>query len=177
MPGLLDLPNVLGLDGEIGTLAAAMQDGTREWRKELGVVGRDALRFRSQIDNRSIGAVLLHLADCEDYWIQVIAGGRPEDPGKRAKFLSAETNQYGGVWPDAPKLSLAEYYAMMDEVRAETLALLPQLGPADTVIRRPGGTREYTLRWILVHLIQHEPYHAGQCVLLKSEYLKSRSSG
>jgi uncharacterized damage-inducible protein DinB len=169
-----DLPIMAGLEGELATLAAALQDGTREWRKELGVVGRDALRYRSRDDGRSIGALLLHLADCEDYWIQEVAGGRKPDLERRAKFLSEETNQYGGVWPDAPKLSLTEYYAMMDEVRAETLALLPTLGPPDRVVVRPGGTKEFTLRWILVHLIQHEPYHAGQCVLLKDQYLRSR---
>jgi uncharacterized damage-inducible protein DinB len=155
-------------------LVSALQDGTREWRKELGVVGKEALRYRSNVDGRSIGALLLHLADCEDYWIQVVAAGQPSMPEKRAKYLSEETNQYGGVWPDAPALSLAEYYAMMDEVRAETLATLATLGPADRIIRRTGGSREYTLRWILVHLIQHEPYHAGQCVLLKQEFLRSR---
>jgi uncharacterized damage-inducible protein DinB len=174
LPDLLDLPKVAGLECEIATLASTMQDVTREWRQELGVVGRDALRYRSREDGRSIGALLLHLADCEDYWIQEVAGGRKPDPERRAKFLSKETNQYAGDWPDAPKLPLKAYYAMMDEVRAETLALLTKLGPADLVVRRPGGGREFTLRWILVHLIQHEPYHAGQCVLLKDQYLRSR---
>jgi uncharacterized damage-inducible protein DinB len=171
MGDVRELPAIEGLSGEMELLARILQDGTREWRQELGVVGRDALQWQENGDGRSIGVLLLHLADSEDWWIQEVAAGRPPSLENRKRFLSQETDQYGGRWPKAPRFSLQEYYAILDEVRAQTLSTLRELGSPDHVARRPGGTREYTLRWIITHLVQHEPYHAGQMVMLKQQYL------
>jgi uncharacterized damage-inducible protein DinB len=171
-----ELPDVDGFTGELELLARILQDGTREWRKELGVVGRDALRWQAREDGPSIGAIMYHLADCEDYWFRVVAAGQPDSAEIRARYLSQETDQYGGNWPKPPRKSLQEYYDMLDEVRAQTLSLLRELGSADHVGRRPGGKREYTLRWIITHMAQHEPYHAGQCVILKDQFRRRGSA-
>lgn len=170
MPDVRELPAVEGLSGELELLARILQDGTREWREELGVVDRDALRFQENGNGRSIGVLLLHLADAEDWWIREVAAGQPPSEENRRRFLSQETDQYGGHWPEPPQLSLKDYYGILDEVRAQTLSLLRDLGSPDHVARRPGTERRYTLRWIITHLAQHEPYHAGQMVMLKQQY-------
>ena len=168
------LPMVEGLCGELELLARVLQDGTREWRKELGVVGRDALRYQENGDGRSIGLLLLHLADSEDWWIREVAAGKGPSPETRKRFLSEETNQYGGVWPSPPSYSLKEYYAMQDEIRSQTLSILREIGSADHLGAVPGGKRQFTQRWIVTHIIQHEPYHAGQMVMLKQQFLKQK---
>jgi uncharacterized damage-inducible protein DinB len=177
MGDVRDLPAVEGLSGELELLARVLQDGTREWRAELGEVSPEAVRYQENGNGRSIGVLLLHLADSEDWWIREVAAGRPPSEENRKRFLSQETDQYGERWPPAPNLSLQEYYDILDEVRAQTLTILRELASPDHIGRRPGTDWTYTLRWIIVHLAQHEPYHAGQMVVLNQAHRKRGLAG
>jgi uncharacterized damage-inducible protein DinB len=169
-----DLPRVDGLTGELALLAGILQDGTEKWRQELGVVGRDGMRYQENGDGRSICVLMLHIADCEDWWIREVAAGRPPSPENRKRFLSQETDQYGGCWPKPPRYSQQECYAILDEVRAQTLSIIRELGDPDLIGTRPGTSRQYTLRWIIMLQAHHEPYHAGQMVMLKQQWLARR---
>lgn len=72
---LFDVVPFEGYDPLIGYLLAAMQRNTQNYRDNLGRVGVDALRWSPFDDGHNIGAVLLHIADVEAYWIEQVGAG------------------------------------------------------------------------------------------------------
>ena len=139
-------------------------------RAELRGVSDEELRWQATKGGHSIGMILLHIADVEYWWVQVVALGWPQDQALHDKLLSRETNQYAGAWPKPPVRRKAWFLKQCDEVRAVTKRELVGLDASKHKGRI--GEREYSLRWILHHLIEHEAYHLGQAVLLRELYKK-----
>lgn len=156
----------------LGLLAAQYQDATRDWRAELGEPSRKALVWQPHEHGHSIGAVLLHMADSEAFWMMQATGGRR--PRGEAKLLMAsEIRLYGRKWPVPPDEPIAWYYGIMDRIRARTLEALKTMDDPDRVIQKPAWGVEISLRWIVGHIILHEAYHGGQAVLLHEQNLRS----
>jgi uncharacterized damage-inducible protein DinB len=149
---------------EYGTLLATLQDGTREWREELGDPDPKLIAWQAVPNGHSIGGVLLHIAEVEAYWIEEVGLGRTISPEELKLHMSAEIEQYAGCWPTPPAQPISYYYDILDKVRVRTLESVKAFGPVDDVKATKWGTM--TLRWILAHVIEHESYHAGQAVLL-----------
>ena len=66
----------------------------------------------------------------------------------------------------SPKRPLSWYMEQHRNIRARTYELMRNLSDLSHVGRY--GKREFTLRWLLNHVISHEAYHGGQAVLLAS---------
>jgi len=157
--------DVSPLDGhspEIGLLLSALDDSTREWRENLEEPTVEAITWRAGEDMYSIGILILHLIDAEDYWFRVIAGGLERDPAETALFMSQELDQYGGRWPIAPAQPISWYYEMQDRFRARAIEAIKGLDPAKQFTRPSGNT--FTLRWIVAHVLEHDSYTGGQAV-------------
>jgi uncharacterized damage-inducible protein DinB len=159
-----DLAPLLGYPEEYGTLLATLQDGTREWREELGEPDPKLIIWQAVPKGHSIGGVLLHIAEVEAYWVEEVGLGRTIDPEELKLHMSAEIDQHEGSWPIPPNEPIAYYYDILDKVRARTLESVKAFGPVDEVKTTRWGTM--TLRWILAHVVEHESYHAGQAVVL-----------
>lgn len=69
-----------------------------------------------------------------------------------------------------PKKPLSWYLEQHRAIRERTHEIVRNL----TTLEHVGvyGKREFTLRWLLHHIISHEAYHGGQAVLLASLYKK-----
>ncbi|MGV3616058.1 MAG: DinB family protein [Fimbriimonas sp.] len=160
-----DIAPLAGYSPAIGLLAAALQDGTQEWLRQLGEVDEDALTWQPFEGGHSIGALILHIADVEAWWIETVLAGRELSEAEVRRHLSEETDQYAVRWPVPPRMPLTEYLAILSSVRTRTLETLKAVGdPAET---RARGQSEFTLRWIVNHVVQHESYHGGQAVLIQ----------
>ena len=153
-----------------------LQDGTREWREELGKVPRAAMTWRPYKDGYSIGALILHIVDVEAYWIEVFAAGKKLSEDEEKELMSNETDQYRGKWPIPHDWPLSKYFALQDRVRERSIKTIRKLKP-DLVLKRSSGGQKYevTLNWILHHVVTHEAYHGGQAVLLKALRAKTAS--
>lgn len=170
-----DVEPAVGGDAQIGLLKATWQDSTREWRKNLGDVEEAAIVWQPYSDAHSIGAVLLHMIACENYWIVKDILQQEVDPDDPAIRFDREVDQYSGTWPAPPAQPLSWYYAMQDANRAEVFALIDGVGDPALVRVRP-DRYEFTLRWVMAHLIEHDSYHGGQLVLLKELWLHRKNS-
>ncbi len=164
----MDSAPIVNLDPQVGLLMAVLEDGTREWREEIGQISDDAVVWQPFERGHSIGALILHIADVERFWIEQVAGGRQPTPEELAELLSNETDQDAVHWPTPPKLPLSWYFRKHDTVRQRTLKLAETLTEPERVHSFKYGQR--TLRWILGHVVQHESYHGGQAVLLSLMY-------
>ncbi|OGF56917.1 MAG: hypothetical protein A2Z21_07395 [Candidatus Fraserbacteria bacterium RBG_16_55_9] len=175
----LDVKPAKGTDPQLGMLTAMLEDGTREWREELGEVPDDAVVWQPFPNGHSIGAILLHIADVEVHWIETVAAGKPRSPEELKLFLSDETDQEAVQWPKPPARPLLYYFELHNGVRQRTLKTLKQFNNPEQISarqRRDGSSWEFTLRWILHHVITHEAYHGGQAVLLSLEYSRRKST-
>jgi uncharacterized damage-inducible protein DinB len=163
-----DVPPVEGLDREVGLLLAMLDDGTREWRGELGDVPDEAVVWQPFRNGHSIGAVILHIAAVEVYWLHHVAGGREQSPEEEERLMGDAVDQYAVRWPAPPACPLAWYFEQHDAVRARTRAIISEINDLERITEDAGhsGKREFTLRWLLHHVITHEAYHGGQAVLL-----------
>ena len=171
-PEVVDVTPVAGMNLQTGLLLAQLDTGTQEWREELGEISDATVVWQPVPNGHSIGAILLHIADVEAYWLHEVAAGQTRSPEELSRLLSKETQQYAMQWPTPPAQPLAWYYAQHDAIRARTHQLLPQLDDPERVGTRRG--QGFTLRWLLHHVLTHEAYHSGQAVLLSVMHKSGR---
>lgn len=167
MGQIFDIAPLAGCHPEIGILGASLLDGTREWRDELGDVTEDQIVWQARRGGHSIGAELLHIAEVEIWWIHHICCGRAMDPEEMTLLMSEQIMQDDGSWPSPHRQPLSWYYERLDSVRERTLRLLPEISDPARTYHSEKWNYDFTLRWIVSHVVQHEAYHGGQAVLLK----------
>jgi uncharacterized damage-inducible protein DinB len=160
----VDMIPVADMNVQTGLLLAQLDAGTQEWREELGDISEKVLVWQPFPNGHSIGAILLHIADVEAYWLYEVAAGQPRSPEELSRLLSEETHQYAVQWPAPPLQTLGWYYAQHDAIRARTRQIVRELDDPEHIGTR--GEQGFTLRWLLHHVLTHEAYHSGQAVLL-----------
>ncbi len=160
----VDVTPVEGLNLEIGLLLAMLDDNTQNWREELGDVPDEAVIWQPAPDMHSIGALILHIADVEANWLYEVAAGGARDEEELRRLLSKETQQYAIRWPVPPRQPLVWYYAQQDAIRERTRQTVRALNDPNHIGTR--RNKDFTLRWLLHHVITHEAYHGGQAMLL-----------
>ena len=167
---LVDIAPIEGYDAELGLLLASLEDGTREWFAELGDLDEKGLVWRPFEGGPSVGALLLHIAHVEAVWIEAVIGDRALSDDFRRLTLAEETDVDAGKWGEAPSIPLAEYRAILDDVRKTTRQILVQEKDSARIVASDPGRWDHTVRWIVSHVVQHEAYHGGQAVLVKRMY-------
>lgn len=160
----LDLPSCAS--PEIALLIAAMNDGTREWRENLEDVPDDFAQWRPYPGGTCAGALVLHMASCERWWIDKTVLGTEVDMSDLAVAYDSTFDQYEGIVPDPPAQPWSWYMEQYDSHRARTIASLAEV--TDAKGTRGSGERCYTVEWVVAHLLQHDSYHGGQIVMLKT---------
>ena len=161
-----DFNAIPGFAPEIGILAAALVDGTREWRDEMESVEIESIIWQARPGGHSIGAMMLHIANVEEIWVMVRLAGIPQSEEKLALFQAASVDFSRAFWPTPPREPLEYYYSLQDNVRKRTLEILAEVRSPDQVVAHPTRPQSFTPRWMVNHLIGHEAYHAGQAILL-----------
>jgi len=167
-----DIQPLEAYDAGIGLLLAGLVDSTREWRLHLGELPDEAVVWQVAPNGYSVGGLILHLIDVEDYWFRNVAAGLSRDPAESVLYLSEETDQEHCEWPTPPAKPLSWYLELHDSVRTRAFEALKDLAP-DTRIERPDWDRVYTLNWIVCHVLQHDSYTGGQAVAMHQLWLKS----
>lgn len=168
-----DIAPVPGFRPEIGLLLASLQDGTREWRQNLGEPPIEAITWQATPSGHTIGALILHMIDVEVYWLEHVIGGRERDEEDERLLMSAEVRQYEGVWPGPPAKPISWYYELQDRYRKRLWKSLETIEP-DTFFST-GEQIESTARWVVSHIAQHDSYHGGQAVLIHELWKRNRA--
>jgi uncharacterized damage-inducible protein DinB len=160
---LYDVAPAEGYHPEIGLLIATLEDSQREWSQNLGRVSPLAVTWQPHAEGPSIGAVLLHMADCEAFWFEQFLGGKQPDAKEEQLLMVRETDLDNGKWPTPPTKPLAWYRALHRKVTTRARESLRGLDP-EHVVR--GRRNEFTVRWVVAHVAEHDAYHGGQLVML-----------
>jgi len=112
----------------------------------------DELMFVPFTGSWSVGKIMLHIADCENYWLHFVVRHEIE-----------EWSYYDLVnHPTTPAIK-----EVLESVRNKTMPFLDSLDESDLdeVYKTPEG-EAFTLRWIIWHVLEHEVHHRGELSLV-----------
>lgn len=105
----------------------------------------------------TIGGLLVHIADCEYYWIGHVAAGMPGRPDF-TRFEAAKTK--------------GEILGLLDEWEGYFTRWLQEQEIEDwdqvfyAVLRRDGSVDKVSKRWTAWHVVEHQARHRGQIFML-----------
>jgi uncharacterized damage-inducible protein DinB len=157
-----------GFSGELAFYLAGWEELRNLLRKTAADLMPEELAARAFPNAHQIGNLILHLGESEAGWIwQIIAQRDLTDDEK--KF----THWYDTTERDFAEKNYgaAECLERIDEISRRSRAILAGLSDADLDrffgYEREGKRVEVTLRWVLIHLIDHEAVHRGQISMLK----------
>lgn len=96
----------------------------------------------------SLAVMAAHVAGAEHFWIAEVVGGYPTTRDRPAEFVTEVDG------PDS-------LVRRLDEVGAETRAVFARLTAADLDGTRDAHGRPVTVRWGILHVIDHTALHLG----------------
>ena len=170
MPEFIDIPPHPNINVELGLLLEMLEENTRDSRDDVSEFPEEALIWQPYPDGHSIGAILLHIACAENRWFEEVIAKNVRNPEQLKTLMCNEIDQFGVKWPKPPKKPHSWYFEQHDAVRKRTLQIVHEVADPTATGHRPEFDREYTLRWVIYHIIQHEAYHIGQAVLCGLQY-------
>jgi uncharacterized damage-inducible protein DinB len=113
---------------------------------------QDELTYTAYEGGMSVGRIALHIADAEEGWFRLVAtNGRAAWP---SDYTLANYPTKGAI------------QSLLADVHNQTMAYLDTLTIADldTVIDSAWG--QFSLRFIIWHVIEHEIHHRGELSLI-----------
>jgi uncharacterized damage-inducible protein DinB len=114
----------------------------------------------------SIGGLLKHCATTERAWLDTIRG-------RRRAFDDAAVAEYMANFRLGPEETLVEVLELYDRVAAETeevvggIADLGRPVPVPVSPWNPTDVEAWSVRWVLLHLIEDTARHAGHADLVR----------
>ena len=161
-----ELIPVDGLSREIGLMVAGLEEVRAKVVKLISDLTHEELAVRYHPTFHQIGNLVLHLGECEFWWVQAIAAKKPiTDEDRRFAHLddTVETD-FAPKGYDAQ--ACIEFLDKIHRFSLETLSGFND-NELDRLIRIDSEAFEGNLRWILHHLIDHEANHKGQIAMMK----------
>ena len=115
----------------------------------------------------SVGGIIKHLTSVERFWMDVVKQ-RVKLPGLDA---AEEYHDFFHLKPGESLVSVLEDYSAAQSETEEIVASIGDLAqaiPVDhTVPWFPGDVDSWSLRWVLLHLIEETARHAGHADLIR----------
>jgi uncharacterized damage-inducible protein DinB len=122
----------------------------------------DQARATPTVSPLSVGGLIQHVALTERGWMRIVLGRS-----------DGSDDEYQANFHLSPDDTLAEVLALYDQVAAETEATVAglDLGQAVPVPRGapwfPADVEAWSVRWVLLHLIEETARHAGHADILR----------
>lgn len=157
-----------GLSREIGLLVAGLEEVRAQTVTFIADLSKDELAYRVLPGFHQIGALALHLAETEFWWIQTVFDGLETSVDDRKQFHLNDTTESDFALKGYDASDCIRILSMAHERAVETLSGVPD-GNLDILSAHPRNEPRFesSLRWILHHLIDHEATHKGQIALIK----------
>jgi len=152
---------------EIGLFLSGLEKIRKQSREAVKDLSKEELARKIFPAVQPIGTLILHLAEAEYFWIQTII--QSQEMTEEIKNLL-----HWDVWfDDFASKDLDSQYCIdaVEKVHKLSRKVLAQFNDdalEKTFVRkREDRESHYSLRWILLHLIEHEATHKGQIMMLK----------
>jgi uncharacterized damage-inducible protein DinB len=113
----------------------------------------EQLDWKTDIHPNTIGRLLAHIAECEYYWIDVVARSI-DGRGDFERFEKAQQK--------------ADILALLDEGFESLSGYLQEedIDDWDEVFYEVEGEEKISKRWLVWHVVEHQARHRGQIFML-----------
>lgn len=157
-----------GVSPEIGFYLSGIEKVRAQIREAAADLTQEELARRVTPTAHQIGNLILHLVECEASWIHETVGGRALDEEEKRFAHICDTTETDFA---AKNYSAAECIERLDRIGRRSREILARFTDEDLEkffgFERGGKKYEASLRWILIHLVEHEATHKGQITMLK----------
>lgn len=130
---------------------------------------REQLFQVPEVGEFPIGAYLMHLAEVDIYWLEILSGIKQSDELKKRAYSDAWYDTKNPAPPDKP-LENNEYYDVLRLTRKNFLDYISTLDDkelnTELTMRWGSGDKSIPRKWIIYHILEHEAHHRGQMFLL-----------
>jgi len=164
------LEPVAGVSNEIGFYLAGMNEVRAQLSDAVRDLTVEQIAKRAVEGAHSIGELLLHIGEAEWWWTEcIMEGHKLTRKDKNSPFW--DVLKYPEKFA-SQNLSAEDCLRIVGEIRENTGTKLAAFAGDDMDkalfnMKRRGNKYEFSLRWILHHLIDHEAQHKGQILMLK----------
>ena len=132
-----------------------MREQQAELVKACAGLGAEALNWRPiATDANSIYALAMHTSGSAAFWIHQVIGGVDIKRNRDAEFVARGDD-------------LREWQARLEQTMAASEEVLRRLNDADLQRVLKVGAEEHTVRWCILHVIEHYNEHLGQMRLTR----------
>ncbi|MFQ5858121.1 MAG: DinB family protein [Anaerolineae bacterium] len=142
------------LRGQVGELIAGLPAEALNWRP---IDGDD------DHATNSLAVLAAHIASAEHFWITQVVGGRPFTRDRDAEFATQAADA-------------ADLRRRLDEAGAATREVLSALRGADLDGTREVKGRTVSVRWCILHVIDHIALHLGHMQLTYQLWMSGKAS-
>jgi len=127
--------------------------------------------FQSPIEGEfPIGAYMMHLAECDIFWLETLSGTEVPDDLKKKSY----SDSWFDSGPDSnpPKVApeVSEYLESMEMTRKLFLDYVSEMKDSELdesiILKRKSGDKNISKKWIIYHIIEHEAHTRGQIFML-----------
>jgi len=121
-----------------------------------------------------IGAYMMHLAECDLGWLETLTGKEQDAELKKRSYYDVWFDTGKNYDPPKNIIEIEEYLDTMAKCREKLTEYIDSITDDDLetkVYRRwthngEEKSKEFTPKWILYHLIEHEAHTRGQMFML-----------
>ena len=117
-----------------------------------------------------IGSYLMHLCECDISWLEIISGIEQSDELKKRSYYDKWFDPYSESAAPKEPLEFSEYIETLEITRKNFLEYVSSLKDSEledkVVMKRKNGDIEFTKKWIIYHIIEHEAHTRGQMFML-----------
>jgi len=159
------------MPGQVGAIHDE-QDGLLKYLTQMRYVLRltaygltpGQLRSASSASELTVGGLIKHCASTEEGWITTVLGEKQElDYGRYAANFALTDDE-----------TIDDVFARYEQVAARTEKAVREIGDLDhpvpvdhSVPWNPRDLDHWTLRWVLLHLIQETARHTGHADIIR----------
>ena len=160
-----------GFQPEVGRWFTALEDVRGSLIEGVEPLSTETLARRAYAGANTIGTLLMHIGEAELFWVQAVIGGEALTREQREEYRFDIFGQ-----SDAAQMEprdIGYFRIRLERVRKISRSVLQPLADHEMESLRTwedaeaGEKREFSVRWILNHLLEHEAHHRGQILLLR----------
>ena len=164
------LPEIPLRAGEAETLRSFLAFYRAVLRRKAAGLSAAQLAAQLAPSDLTLGGMLKHLALVEDNWFRIVLLGLPErEPWASVDWGADRDWDWHSATQDSPADLLALYDRAIADAEEITDRVLAAPDGLETLSARPDrrSGEPFSLRWILVHLIEEYARHTGHADLIR----------
>lgn len=155
---------------QISLLKWMLEDVRNETLKGVNHLTREQLFQPPVKDEFPIGAYLMHLAEVDISWLEIISGNDQPDELKRKSYFDKWFDSRENYDPPKEAPEIKDYFDILEQTRQNFLDYVSELKDnqleEEVILKRKKGDIKFSRKWIIYHILEHEAHTRGQMFML-----------